>query len=144
MTSVPTTSSPDITASLRASSGCTRPRTRTPAATIAATGAAARVAATWSGYRSLDNGGGDILVLDRDGATLADVEYDDESGWPSRADGGGSALEYTGATNIVQLSPDGRYALAFHPARLPANAPAFTQAMALHAPRVLRRGAYPA
>ncbi|WP_242107318.1 calcineurin-like phosphoesterase C-terminal domain-containing protein [Luteimonas aquatica] len=36
------------------------------------------------------------------------------------------------------------YALDWHPARLPPGNAAFTEAMALHAPKVLRRGAYPA
>ncbi|UNK59127.1 calcineurin-like phosphoesterase family protein [Pseudoxanthomonas daejeonensis] len=45
---------------------------------------------------------------------------------------------------LLSVHDDGGYALAFHPARVPAAAPAFNQAMALHAPRVLRRGAYPA
>jgi hypothetical protein len=46
------------------------------------------------------------------------------------------------ATLVVDDAGD--YALAYHPARLPAGDAAFSQAMALHAPRVLRRGAYPA
>ncbi|GAB3506293.1 calcineurin-like phosphoesterase C-terminal domain-containing protein [Pseudoxanthomonas daejeonensis] len=45
---------------------------------------------------------------------------------------------------LLSVHDDGGYALAFHPARMPAAAPAFNQSMALHAPRVLRRGAYPA
>ena len=45
---------------------------------------------------------------------------------------------------LLSLPGDGSYALAWHPARPPAADPAFTRAMALHAPRVLRRGAYPA
>lgn len=60
--------------------------------------AAARIVATWPGYRALDNGGGTILVLDRDGATIADVAYEEDKNWPTRADGRGSALEYIGAT----------------------------------------------
>lgn len=39
---------------------------------------------------------------------------------------------------------DAGYRLAWHPARLPEGDPALTQAMALHAPEVLRQGAYPA
>ncbi len=38
----------------------------------------------------------------------------------------------------------GDYRLAWHPARVGQDDPALTQAMALHAPRVLRQGAYPA
>ncbi|MBK1816435.1 lamin tail domain-containing protein [Luteolibacter yonseiensis] len=58
--------------------------------------AASKVAATWSGYRSLDNGGAEITILDRSGATLADLEFDDEGDWPTRADGTGSSLVYIG------------------------------------------------
>ena len=39
----------------------------------------------------------------------------------------------------LDIQPDGRYALAWHVARDPAD-----PAMALHAPKVLRHGAYPA
>jgi hypothetical protein len=42
------------------------------------------------------------------------------------------------------LEGDGGYALAYHPARAPTDDPAFNAAMALHAPKVLRRDAYPA
>ncbi|WP_372014418.1 calcineurin-like phosphoesterase C-terminal domain-containing protein [Pseudoxanthomonas sp. 10H] len=45
---------------------------------------------------------------------------------------------------VLSLRSGGGYALAYHPARLAAGTQAFTPAMALHAPRVLRRGAYPA
>ena len=45
---------------------------------------------------------------------------------------------------LLSLPGDGSYALAWHPARPPAGDSAFTEAMALHAPRALRRGAYPA
>src|SRR5690606_15605286 len=44
----------------------------------------------------------------------------------------------------LEVLGDGRYTLAWHPARLPGDDQALTEAMALHAPRVLRRGAYPA
>jgi len=44
----------------------------------------------------------------------------------------------------LRIDPDGGYRLAWHPAREAAADPATTQAMALHAPRVLRQGAYPA
>lgn len=44
----------------------------------------------------------------------------------------------------LKIGQAGGYALSWHPARLPANRPDITNAMALHAPRVLRRGAYPA
>ncbi len=44
----------------------------------------------------------------------------------------------------LSIDAGGGYALAYHPARVGADDPAFTRAMALHAPRVLRKGAYPA
>jgi hypothetical protein len=44
----------------------------------------------------------------------------------------------------LQVAADGAYRLSWHPARRPHDDPAFTDAMALHAPKVLRRGAYPA
>jgi len=44
----------------------------------------------------------------------------------------------------LQVRAGGDYALAWHPARLRGGDPAFTGAMALHAPKVLRAGAYPA
>jgi len=42
------------------------------------------------------------------------------------------------------VHPRGEYALSWHPARLGDDEPGSTPAMFLHAPRVLRRGAYPA
>lgn len=45
---------------------------------------------------------------------------------------------------LLSLPGDGSYGLSYHPARAPTDDPTFTPAMALHAPRVLRRGAYPA
>ncbi|KAF1684993.1 calcineurin phosphoesterase [Pseudoxanthomonas broegbernensis] len=44
----------------------------------------------------------------------------------------------------LSVRGDGGYALAYHPARVADGDSSFTTAMALHAPRVLRRGAYPA
>ncbi|MGY1520212.1 calcineurin-like phosphoesterase C-terminal domain-containing protein [Luteimonas sp. A482] len=44
----------------------------------------------------------------------------------------------------LQVDADGGYRLAWHPTSLPADDPALTDAMALHAPKLLRRGAYPA
>ncbi|MBJ6984298.1 calcineurin-like phosphoesterase family protein [Luteimonas sp. MC1750] len=43
---------------------------------------------------------------------------------------------------LLDIAADGRYRLSWHPARLPADDPARTAAMHLHAPRALRRGAY--
>lgn len=42
----------------------------------------------------------------------------------------------------LRVGPNGDYALAWYVARLPAGDPSFTDAMALEAPKVLRRGAY--
>ena len=44
----------------------------------------------------------------------------------------------------LRVESAGDYRLAWHPARVPADDAATTPAMALHAPRVLRQGAYPA
>ncbi|NZA26645.1 calcineurin-like phosphoesterase C-terminal domain-containing protein [Luteimonas sp. SJ-92] len=45
---------------------------------------------------------------------------------------------------LLRIGEGGDYALDWVPARVPADDPAFTAAMRLHAPRTLRRGAYPA
>ena len=45
---------------------------------------------------------------------------------------------------MLRVDAGGDYRLAWHPARIPVDDPATTQAMSLHAPRVLRQGAYPA
>ncbi|MEN1960120.1 calcineurin-like phosphoesterase family protein [Luteimonas sp. MJ246] len=45
---------------------------------------------------------------------------------------------------LLEVDADGGYRLSWHPARIPAGDPARTEAMHLHAPRVLRQGAYPA
>lgn len=44
----------------------------------------------------------------------------------------------------LRIEPDGRYRLSWHPARLRDGDASMTDAMALHAPRALRRGAFPA
>jgi len=44
----------------------------------------------------------------------------------------------------LAIAPDGGYRLAWHPTSIPAGDPAVTDALALHAPGLLRRGAYPA
>lgn len=64
------------------------------------TAAAARVAGTWNGYRSLDNSNAEIQILDRTGATIAAFTYSDSGDWPTRADGLGSALEYNGTSAL--------------------------------------------
>ncbi len=45
---------------------------------------------------------------------------------------------------VLTLRDGGGYALAWRPVGIDQDDPAFTDAMALHAPKVLRRGAYPA
>ncbi len=67
------------------------------------------------------------------------------SGAPD-ADGIPDATMADGTPNgfaTLHIEADGDYRLAWHPARA-SDDPATTQAMALHAPRVLRQGAYPA
>lgn len=44
----------------------------------------------------------------------------------------------------LHVKKGGEYALSWHPARASGDTPDVTQAMALYAPKVLRRGAYPA
>lgn len=68
------------------------------------------------------------------------------SGAPD-ADGIPDATMADGSPNghaLLEVGADGAYRLSWHPARLPAGDPARTPAMHLHAPRVLRQGAYPA
>ena len=68
------------------------------------------------------------------------------SGAPD-ADGIPDATMADGTPNghaLLEIDADGGYRLSWHPARLPRHDPARTPAMHLHAPRVLRRGAYPA
>ena len=64
----------------------------------------------------------------------------DASGIPAATMGDGTPNGYA----TLRVQPGGDYALAWHVARLPANDPSFNDAMALEAPKVLRRGAYPA
>ena len=47
---------------------------------------------------NLANGGETILLRARDGSVIAEVAYDDETGWPGRADGHGSSLEFIAGT----------------------------------------------
>ena len=63
----------------------------------------------------------------------------DEAGIPDATMADGTPNGY--ATLHIE---GGDYRLAWHPARLADSDPALTQAMALHAPKVLRQGAYPA
>lgn len=69
--------------------------------------------------------------------------------WSGVADAAGipDATMADGTPNgyaTMSVSADAAYALAWHPARRPQDDPGFTDAMRLHAPKVLRRGAYPA
>lgn len=68
------------------------------------------------------------------------------SGAPD-ADGIPDATMADGTPNgyaTMTVAADAGYTLAWHPARRPQDDPGFTDAMRLHAPKVLRRGAYPA
>ena len=68
------------------------------------------------------------------------------SGAPD-ADGIPDATMADGTPNghaLLEVDADGGYRLSWHPARLPAGDASRTHAMHLHAPGVLRRGAYPA
>ncbi|WP_367873240.1 lamin tail domain-containing protein [Luteolibacter sp. Populi] len=60
--------------------------------------AAARIAGAWSGDGSLDNGGDSVILLERNGNLIAEFAYGDDEGdgWPARADGEGSAIEFIG------------------------------------------------
>jgi hypothetical protein len=64
--------------------------------------AASRVAAEWTGDRSISNSGESVRILDRFGATVADFKFKDGDSWPARADGDGAALEYQGASNTTE------------------------------------------
>ena len=69
--------------------------------------------------------------------------------WSGAPDGAGvpDATMADGTPNgyaRLRVTAGGDYSLGWHPARLQAGDPSRTQAMHLHAPRVLRRGAYPA
>ena len=69
--------------------------------------------------------------------------------WSGMADASGipDATMADGTPNghgLLQVAPGGDYRLSWHPARLDPDDPASTAAMGLHAPHVLRRGAYPA
>ena len=54
---------------------------------------------TVTGYftGSLANGGERLAILDQNGRTIISVDYDDETGWPKAADGGGYSLEIVDA-----------------------------------------------
>jgi len=69
--------------------------------------------------------------------------------WSGAADAAGIpvATMADGTPNgfaMLEVDAGGAYRLSWQPARVPADDPATTRAMSLHAPRVLRQGAYPA
>lgn len=108
-----------------------------------------------------------VLVLSGHGHVQRHVFHDAASGWAGAAPlheynvGAASGAFWSGVHDAVgipdatmadgtpngharmQIARDGTYQLTWHPARLAATADAMP-ALALHAPRVLRRGAYPA
>lgn len=109
-----------------------------------------------------------VLLLTGHRHTQQHVFHDAASGWHGPAPlheynvGAASGAFWSGAADAdgipdatmadgtphgfarLQVAPDGSYRLAWQPARVDGRDPATTSAMALHAPRVLRRGAYPA
>lgn len=108
-----------------------------------------------------------VLVLSGHGHVQRHVFHDARAGWAGTAPlheynvGAASGAFWSGVADAagipdttmadgtpngharLRIAADGSYRLAWQPARLE-PAPAFSSAMALHAPRVLRRGAYPA
>ena len=108
-----------------------------------------------------------VLVLSGHGHVQRHVFHDARSGWTGASPlheynvGAASGAFWSGVADAagipdatmadgtpngharLRVGRDGGYALSWHPARLAAD-DAVTSAMALHAPRVLRRGAYPA
>ena len=55
----------------------------------------------------LSNGGEALAATGLDGETIFDFEYDDNNGWPGRADGGGSSLELIATDGV--LADDGAW-----------------------------------
>ena len=109
-----------------------------------------------------------VLLLSGHSHTQRHVFHDAASGWHGSKPlheynvGAASGAFWSGAKDAAGI-PDatmsdgtpngyarltvkagGEYALSWHPARLVPTSPAVTAAMHLHAPKVLRRGAYPA
>jgi hypothetical protein len=64
----------------------------------------------------------------------------DAAGIPASTMGDGTPNGYA----TLRVQPGGDYALAWHVARGPTDDPSYNDAMSLEAPKVLRRGAYPA
>ncbi len=109
-----------------------------------------------------------LLVLSGHSHTQRHVFHDAANGWKGRKPlheynvGAACGAFWSGAKDAAGI-PDatmsdgtpngyarltveagGEYALSWHPARITDAAPASTTAISLHAPKVLRRGAYPA
>lgn len=76
--------------------------------------AAARIAGTWPGDSSLDNGGEVVIVLDHASEMITGFAYGDSGDWPERADGDGSALEYTALTSDPEDPASWRASDAVH------------------------------
>lgn len=109
-----------------------------------------------------------VLVLSGHGHVQRHVDHDAATGWRGAAPlheynlGAACGAYWSGVkdaagipdstmadgtpngTARLQVGADGAYRLAWQPARISAEAGALTRAMRVHAPRVLRRGAYPA
>ncbi len=109
-----------------------------------------------------------VLVLSGHGHTQRHVYHGADGGWHGAAPlheynvGAASGAFWSGVPDAsgipdatmsdgtpngharLRVVEGGGYVLGWHPARLSQDDPATTAAMALHAPRVLRRGAYPA
>ena len=61
-------------------------------------GSASRVVAEWRRDKRLDNGGEEVHLRGPEGDTIARFTYGVRQGWPTRAAGWGSALEWAGPT----------------------------------------------
>jgi hypothetical protein len=66
--------------------------TNNSAAFIAAYGAGPTILTTWSGG-AISNNGEEIILRDPSGNIIHRFDYDNNNGWATRADGGGSSLE---------------------------------------------------
>ena len=68
-------------------------------------GDAVTIAGEYTG--GLSNGGETLAATGLDGQTIFDFDYDDNNGWPGRADGDGSSLELIAADGV--LADDGAW-----------------------------------
>lgn len=109
-----------------------------------------------------------VLLLSGHGHVQRHVDHDASTGWHGAAPlheynlGAACGAYWSGVGNAdgipdatmadgtpngsarLRVADDGRYTLAWQPAGITGDAGALTRAMRLHAPRVLRHGAYPA